>query len=294
MLLYPVPQEQTDCQKAAIVGLGGIGKTQVALQLAYWVKEHRPEYDIFWVPALSTATFEEAYVEIARRLALQKYSDDDDPKDLVRDHLSSDEAGRWLLIIDNADDGDVLFTQNGLSRYLPESENGLTLFTTRSREVAVETVGCDVVDLSEMDWAEATSFLEKSLIRKDLIHDTAVKELLEEMNHLPLGIAQAAAYLNKNQISITEYLRLLRSAEENMISLLSREFRDMTRYADSQNSVAATWLVSFEQILKSDPFAGDLLSFISCIEPKAIPLWILPKAQVEEHTTRAIGLLCGR
>ena len=57
-------------------------------------------------------------------------------------------------------------TISGLSRYLPESESGLTLYTTRSRDVAVETVGSDVVDLSNMDWVEATSFLENSLIRQ--------------------------------------------------------------------------------------------------------------------------------
>ncbi|RQM05141.1 hypothetical protein DH86_00003147 [Scytalidium sp. 3C] len=49
---------EKNCQQAAIVGLGGIGKTQVALQFAYWVKENRPEYSIFWIPAISKAAYE--------------------------------------------------------------------------------------------------------------------------------------------------------------------------------------------------------------------------------------------
>lgn len=53
-----------DCQKAAMVGLGGIGKTQVALQLAYSVLENRPDVSVLWIPALSTKTFEQACREI--------------------------------------------------------------------------------------------------------------------------------------------------------------------------------------------------------------------------------------
>ncbi|KAK3934880.1 hypothetical protein QBC46DRAFT_272934, partial [Diplogelasinospora grovesii] len=56
----------------ALVGLGGVGKTQVALELAYWARENHPEHSIFWVPALSGATFEQAYAEIAKKLAIRK------------------------------------------------------------------------------------------------------------------------------------------------------------------------------------------------------------------------------
>lgn len=68
-----------------------------------------------------------------------------------------------------------------------------------------------------------------------------------------------------------------------MISLLSRQFHDNTRYSGSQKSIATTWLVSFEQIRKFD-------SFISCVEPKAIPLSILAKPKLEEQMTHAMGI----
>ncbi len=92
-------------RKAALVGLGGVGKTQVALTLAYWTKENMPDRSVFWVPALSHATFEQAYADMARKLPIQKSrEDDDDEKELVRRYLSSDWAGSWLLIVDNAAD----------------------------------------------------------------------------------------------------------------------------------------------------------------------------------------------
>ena len=53
-----------NCQKLALFGLGGVGKTQVALHFAYWVKDHEPAFSIFWVSALSTASFEQAYKSV--------------------------------------------------------------------------------------------------------------------------------------------------------------------------------------------------------------------------------------
>ncbi|KAK4443239.1 TPR-like protein [Podospora aff. communis PSN243] len=283
---------------AALVGLGGMGKTQVALQLAYWVKKSKPGYSVFWIPALSEATFEQACGDIVKKLAISLSSGDKDPKCLLRDYLNSPGAGNWFLVVDNADDHDLLFKGTGKSEglidYLSESEGGRTLFTTRSRIVAGDAANSDVVELKRMSPQDATSQLEKSLIRKEAVHNSPdqVQELLNELECLPLAITQAAAYLNKNQISVADYLGLLRGTPRDMVSLMSREFRDKTRYKGTQNAVATTWLVSFEQIRKFESAAADLLAFISRIQPKGIPRSLLPPCESEEETTNAIGTLC--
>jgi tetratricopeptide (TPR) repeat protein len=283
----------------AIVGLGGIGKTQVALRFAYMVKKDRPEYSIFWVPVLSMESMEQACSNIARVLGIPQAADDkEDTKELVRQYLSSDAAGHWLLIVDNADDMDLILgteQSNGIVDYLPTSDNGLVLYTTRNQDVAVSLANSDVIELEKLDKQEAMSILELSLIRKQHLDDRATTtELLDELAYLPLAVAQCTAYLNRNRnTSIKDYLRLLRNTEQGMISLLSQEFRDDTRYKTSANAVAKTWLVSFDQIRDRDPAAADLLEFISCIESKAIPLSILPPVQSEEQMVRAIGTLCG-
>lgn len=277
-------------------GLGGVGKSQIALELAYRVKEQWPEFSIFWVPAVSAESFELAYRDIATRCSITLDPKEEDPKESVRRYLNSDLAGKWLLIVDNADDEEILFPgssdSGSVTDYLPQSENGLTLFTTRHREIAVSLARNKIVEVQEMDQEAAQTFLKKSLAEDGLLQDhTVVTELLSELAFLPLAIAQAAAYLNSMQISIPEYLSLLRSTEQDTVSLLSREFHDDTRYKNSRNAVAATWLVSFDRIRRSDAVAADLLSFMSCLENKAIPRSILPSVEPAERTMHAIGTL---
>ncbi|KAJ5169056.1 uncharacterized protein N7482_004650 [Penicillium canariense] len=289
---------QKNNRRVAVFGLGGVGKTQVALQLAHWTKQNMPTYSIFWIPALSDASFEHACTQIATKLGVGKISDNENAMELVQRHLSSEAFGPWLLIVDNADDLELLFGDadmpGGLSQYLPDSENGMTLLTTRFRKVAVSFAANDVVKLEQMSSQEANNFLEGSLIPQVLPRDQEeVTQLLEELNYLPLAITQAAAYMNTADISISKYRKLLRSPPEDVIRLMSRRFHDSTRYRGSQNAVATTWLISFQQIQKTDNIAAKLLAFISCIEPKAIPQDLLPDFGSEEETVHAIGILCG-
>ncbi|KDN65752.1 hypothetical protein CSUB01_07533 [Colletotrichum sublineola] len=274
----------------------GVGKTQVALKLAYWIKEKR-EYSVLWVPASSKESFNEAYLAIARDLGIH-VTDNKDPRIALKQHLSSSECGKWLLIIDNADDEDILYVSqdnfNGVHDYLPQSDDGVILFTTRYSRVATSVAGGNVVDLEEMSYNEASSFMRQSLV-KGLYDDGAVlKKLLEDLTHLPLAIAQAAAYMNENRTSMEAYLGLLRNTKQDMIELLSSNFHDRTRYKDkkSQHPVATTWFVSFNKIHEVNQQAAGLLMFLSCIEPKGIPRSILPKLPSEQQMTAAMGTLC--
>jgi hypothetical protein len=281
----------------SIVGLGGTGKTQVALQFAYEVKEAQPEWSIFWVPAVSMESFEQACTEIVQALHIPQSADKEDAKELVKQYLSSSQARRWLLVVDNADDPNILFGSEqlrGIVDYLPESEGGVTVHTTRTLEVAVSLTRGDVLELGAMDRGDATDFLSRSLIRKELLRDCGMTDkLLDELTCLPLAIAQAAAYLNRNRMLVAKYLQLLRGTEQDLVRLLSREFRDETRYKGSANAVATTWVVSFSQIREHDAAAADLLAFMSCVEWKAIPRSLLPEAQSDGQMEEAIGTLCG-
>ncbi|KAH7025134.1 uncharacterized protein B0I36DRAFT_434623 [Microdochium trichocladiopsis] len=285
--------DQEECRRLAIVGLGGVGKTQIALQFAHWMQQNKPEYHICWLPVSSIGAFDQAYLDFGARLGVTIDAKLEEPKETIRNYLCSESAGKWLLIVDNADDAGLVLGSSGIEDYLPESEHGLLLFTTRSWGVGCEMAGSDVIKLDEMEPHEARDLLAKSLIRKPTTNEDATDKLLQQLTFLPLAITQATAYLNRNQVSIKQYLHLLNSADQNMVELMSREFRDSTRYRHSNNAVATTWLVSFEQIQKYSKAAAGLLAFISCVEPKSIPRSMLPKASTEVETVEALSMLLG-
>ncbi|WKT52467.1 NB-ARC [Fusarium oxysporum f. sp. vasinfectum] len=287
-------------QRVALVGLGGVGKTQIALQLAHLVKkEDKVEcnYSVIWIPALSMASFEQACSKMISKFGIEQ-TNGENPKETFKRFLSSEKAGKWFLIIDNADYIDTLYgtaeAPGGIDEFIPDCEHGYILYTTRSREVAVSVAQNNVVKLSEMDDEDAKALLQSSLIEKDQMQDTAlIDKLLHKLAYLPLAITQASAYMKVNEISVNEYLRLLQNNEQDMVELLSCGFRDSTHCDPSQGAVATTWIVSFKQIRAIHEDAATLLSTMAYLEPKAIPRALLPPLGSEQKMTRAIGTLCG-
>ncbi|KAF5642374.1 hypothetical protein F52700_3170 [Fusarium sp. NRRL 52700] len=230
------------CRNAALVGLGGIGKTQIALQFAYWVKTNKQDYSVFWMPALSRASFEHACVQIMKVCGIPT-ADNNNAVESVGQYLSSKGAGKWLLVVDNADDVQTLMgsksADNGLYRSLPQSDEGRILFVTRDRKAAVSVAGRNILYVPAMGQDEARSYFKEALIQEmSSTDDEVMNHLLTLLAHLPLAITQAAAYMNENQISLTEYVQLFENTDRDRIELLGAEFQDDTRYERSQDAVA--------------------------------------------------------
>jgi hypothetical protein len=119
-------------RKVAITGLGGVGKTQVALELAYRVRDRDTECSIFWLACTSYEVMEQTYLNIAQAVGLPDVKPAE-VKEQVKRYLSSEQAGKWLLIFDNADDMDMWLSDDragpALDDFLPQSEQGRILFT---------------------------------------------------------------------------------------------------------------------------------------------------------------------
>ncbi|OKL57277.1 hypothetical protein UA08_07587 [Talaromyces atroroseus] len=155
-------------RKIAITGLGGVGKTQVALELAY---RRRGTCSIFWISSVSQESVQQGYMGIAERLKLG----DVDPmnvKQQVKSHLSHRNAGKWLLVCDNADDIDMWISKErtALESFLPQSDLGHVIFTTRNRQVAQRLAPSHTIPIEEMDQHTATQILTQSL-PPGLFHD---------------------------------------------------------------------------------------------------------------------------
>jgi hypothetical protein len=186
-------------------------------------------------------------------------------------------------------------TESGppLKSLLPHNDAGWILFTTRNRKLAVKLASSNVKQIPDMDEETAMQLLQKLLIHKDLLRDKeATAALLAQLCFLPLAISQAAAYINETGIAaLPDYLCLLDTQEESLVSLLSEDFEDDGRYADLQNPVTSTWLVSFSQVRLLNTLAVDYLSFMACISSRNIPQCLLPPAPSDKQRIEALGLL---
>ncbi|KJZ71092.1 hypothetical protein HIM_09511 [Hirsutella minnesotensis 3608] len=290
-------RDEKYCQRTAVFGLGGVGKTQIALEAAFRIHDADHACSVFWVPAVDAISFELAYREIGRKLQIDGIEDDDaDVKSLVKAALSGNRIGRWLLVVDHADDLHILSEPpqssiggSSLAQYLPFGCEGSVLLTTRNYKVAVSLAEkTNIVAVKPMEAKDAHQLLESNL--NVALTAGSATQLLELLSNLPLAIKQASAYMNENQISTTEYLTIYESDEDETIYLLSREFEDLGRYDKIKNPIAATWMISFRQILRSDPTAADYLRFMSFLAERDIPRSLLPD-RGKAKTTEAIGTL---
>lgn len=282
-------------RRVAITGLGGVGKTQVALELAYRIRDKDQECSVYWLPCTSHAMVEQSFLKMAQIVGLI----DGRPaeiKEQIKLYFSLERSGKWLLIFDNADDAEMWLQPNNtrpaLEDFLPQSENGRILYTTRNRELAVELTFSNIISIPDEDRQTAWSILESLLLQKHLLEDHGTTAaLLEKLAYLPLAIAQAAAYINKKCISLSIYFTLLQKEEQTAVELLSENFRDLGRYKGIENPVITTWLVSLRQIQQQNALAADYLSFMACLNPRNIPQSLLPSQASEKQRFDALGLL---
>ncbi|OJD25604.1 hypothetical protein ACJ73_03029 [Blastomyces percursus] len=283
-------------RELAITGLGGVGKTQVGLELAYRIRDRDSECSVFWIPCTSLESVEQAYLSIAQALGIQDMKPTE-AKEQVKNNLSQASAGKWLLIFDNADDREMWTPDSNattaLKNFLPQSDQGHILFTTRNHQLAVDLAGLNVISIPELNEETGMKFLEKTLIQKGLLNDSgAAIALLTQLAFLPLAITQAVAYINRNRIEqLSDYIQLLEEQESEVVELLSEDFQDKWRYKDIQNPVATTWLISFQQIQHLNELAADYLSYTACVNPRDIPQSILPQPTSKKKRIEAIGLL---
>ncbi|OCK85886.1 hypothetical protein K432DRAFT_217425 [Lepidopterella palustris CBS 459.81] len=282
-------KNQQPASRVALVGLGGVGKSQLAVEYSYRVREKSPATWVFWVHASSTARFEEGYRNIAERVKLSGWDQPDaDILRLVYNWLCDEANGRWVIIVDNADDLSVFscplgrrqgskdsVSSNGaatLLELLPQSLNGSILITSRSRDVAFRLTGSytDIIRVHPMDQARALALLRNKL-GGGFEQDDAVA-LVEALDYMPLAITQAAAYISQRapRATVPRYLHDLREADRDT-KLLDMDIADSRRDGTASNSIITTWQISFEHIRRERPSATRLLSLMSLFDRQRIP-----------------------
>ena len=234
----------------------------------------------------------------------------DDPKvnilQLVSGWLSNDMREPWLLVFDNADD-EELFLPNPLPLgdertppllyYLPQAPNGSTLITTRDKRVAVD-ISCDdgLIEILPMTKSEAKDLLSKRLrLRNSGLNDLNSDELCKALEYLPLAITQAASFIIKNGSTVDEYLEVFHASDSEMQNLLSEEMTDRRRNLQGfgiANSVIRAWKVTFDQIIKQDFRASEILSLMAVLDGQRVPKMLLNQSDTNRTDfIKAVGTL---
>ncbi|EFQ27410.1 hypothetical protein CGRA01v4_04490 [Colletotrichum graminicola] len=280
--------QTTRYSRVSLFGLGGVGKTQITLAFSYWVRDNYSDVSIFWVHAASTDRFRQAFTSMAAEFQVPGHDDSkSDVPMLLRRWLEREERGRWVMIIDNADDKELFFARetgrantsketsvqssSRLSDYLPDCAHGSILITTRDKKAALRfSQGKpSIIEIEKMNQNETVQLLQKTLGKEASLEDA--ESLAARLEYLPLALVQAAAFIQENSISIREYLQLLDESDENLVDQLSEPFTTVGRDSDVPNKVTTTWIVSFNQIQQRGALVSQILSFIFLLDRQTIP-----------------------
>ncbi|MFE5197936.1 NB-ARC domain-containing protein, partial [Streptomyces sp. NPDC056601] len=268
-----------------LTGTGGVGKTQLAADYARttW---GRGEVDVLvWVNASSRSAITTQYAQAAVELLA---SDPKDREQAAQAFLAwlEPKAGpkpcRWLVVLDDvADPADM-------SRlWPPASPHGRVLVTTRRRDAALTGDGRRLVTLGLFTTQEAASYLTAALAAHNRHNEPTdqINGLAADLGHLPLALAQAAAYINDTGLTCASYRKLFADQKEKLAHLLP----EPGALPDDQTAtVAVTWALSVERANQIRPagLAQPMLQLAAFLDPDGIPSTVLTSRPALVHLTK--------
>lgn len=263
---------ESSAQGLAINGLGGIGKTQLALEYAH---RYRSTYSsTLWVSASSYETLLSDYILMADHLGLPERFTPDQNTIVASVRLWLENNKHWLLIIDNIEG------LNLLESFLPTKNTGHILLTTRAQA----TGEFESFSLEQMDSTESTDLLLRrarittsQISREHLSHtdQTTATQIAQEIHGLPLALDQAGAYIEETACSLSEYLALYQNQRK---TLLAERGSNASHHPES---VVATFLLSLQKIETTYPLAAGVLRACAFLDPDAIPEEIITEVTSE-------------
>ena len=254
-------------QPQAISGLGGIGKTQLAVEYAY--RFHQEYQVVLWALADTREALSSSYLSIAALLNLPEKDESESAHVIaaVKNWLQT--HTRWLLILDNADD---LALARG---FLPPSVSGHVLLTTRAqatgrfaRRLEVDILPTEVGALFLLRRAGLLA-QDASLEQAAQQEQDTARAMCHELGGLPLALDQAGAYLEETRCSLASYQHLFQRRRAELLA----EHRGLID--DHPLPVATIWSLSFARVEQKNPAAADLLRLCAFLAPDAIPETII-------------------
>ncbi|AZP21527.1 tetratricopeptide repeat protein [Streptomyces aquilus] len=237
----------------ALSGLGGVGKTQIALE---YVHRFAADYDlVWWIPSEQNELIVSSLATLAGRLDLRVGDEAAQVAQEVRDHLrQSSPTLRWLLVFDNADE------PQEVSQHFPGG-SGHVLVTSRNQ------TWLQFGKALEIDPFLREESVEHLRRRAADLSDEDADRVAAAVGDLPLALDQAGAWLAETGTPVDTYLAELDQQAERVLSL--------SQPANYPKPVGATWNVSIERLKQRSPAAVRLLQLCAFFAAEPISLKLL-------------------
>jgi tetratricopeptide (TPR) repeat protein len=250
--------------KQALFGLGGVGKTQIAVEYAW---RHRDEYTaVLWCFAGTEQTVRGGYAAIAALLGLPEKESQEQAKitEAVKSWLEQNTG--WLLVLDNADDPAMV------KSFLPQGSTGHLLLT--SRAYSFQKIGLvSPREVNVLSPDEAREFLLRRT-GKGPTEKFEADALAKEVGYLPLALEQAAAYIAETGASFKNYLAGFKTQRLKVLEkqgpVLGNDEKEQQK-----RTVTTTWAVNFADVERNSPASAELLRLSAFLAPDAILLELL-------------------
>jgi tetratricopeptide (TPR) repeat protein len=256
-------------------GLGGIGKTQVALEFVWRYsqenKGHQDYKGIAWFNAESRDQLRDDYISLGQELHIiltEERLSSEEGANRVKHWLEHPKRARWLLVYDNALDYKTI---DGL---VPTT-GGRVLVTSRHTQWWPESI-----EVSVFDPEESRVYIQQ-VLRNKALDISQIDSLAKTLGHLPLALAQACAYIKKNPVSIERYLKLYETKKHDLLN-------SKTLPLDYSVPVYITWDITMEVIRKESLLADKWLMICAYLNSNDIPNFLLESfANSSENNTKS-------